>query len=125
VEYYRQLQAVRETESNHKGALELQRIYVLNEYKQRHIGKLLLEKAIRIAQDEGATYLWLGVWEHNTKAIAFYLKQGFVVSGTHHFILGSDTQTDHRMLKSHAPVKPHAPNLKHISLIIFAESSKN
>ena len=80
VEYYRQLQAVRETESNHKGALELQRIYVLNEYKQRHIGKLLLEKAIRIAQDEGATYLWLGVWEHNTKAIAFYLKQGFVVS---------------------------------------------
>jgi ribosomal protein S18 acetylase RimI-like enzyme len=98
VEYYRQLQAVRETESNHKGALDLQRIYVLNEYKQRHIGKLLLEKAIRIAQDEGATYLWLGVWEHNTKAIAFYLKQGFVVSGTHHFILGSDTQTDHRML---------------------------
>ena len=86
-----------QTESNHKGALELQRIYVLNEYKHRHIGKLLLDTAIRIAQDEGATYLWLGVWEHNTKAIAFYLKQGFVVSGTHHFILGSDTQTDHIM----------------------------
>jgi ribosomal protein S18 acetylase RimI-like enzyme len=34
------------------------------------------------------------VWEHNTAAIAFYQRYGFVKTDTHPFALGSDVQTD-------------------------------
>ena len=38
--------------------------------------------------------MWLGVWERNPRAIAFYIKSGFVVVGSHVFIVGNDRQTD-------------------------------
>ena len=38
--------------------------------------------------------MWLGVWERNPRAIAFYLKAGFVQVGSHVFMVGSDRQTD-------------------------------
>jgi ribosomal protein S18 acetylase RimI-like enzyme len=38
--------------------------------------------------------MWLGVWEHNPRAIAFYHKHGFVDVGDHVFLLGEDPQTD-------------------------------
>ena len=40
------------------------------------------------------TRLWLGVWEHNLRAIAFYRKCGFVQCGAQPFLLGTDLQTD-------------------------------
>jgi ribosomal protein S18 acetylase RimI-like enzyme len=42
----------------------------------------------------GARTIWLGVWERNARAIAFYHKQGFVQAGTQRFLLGDDLQTD-------------------------------
>ncbi|MEY3918157.1 MAG: Protease synthase and sporulation negative regulatory protein 1, partial [Bacteroidota bacterium] len=39
-------------------------------------------------------YIWLGVWEHNPRAIRFYEKQGFVKFDQHIFQLGDDEQTD-------------------------------
>ena len=53
------------------------------------------------AQTAGARHLWLGVWEHNPRAIRFYAKCGFVDVGSHDFVLGADRQTDRVML---APV---------------------
>ena len=38
--------------------------------------------------------LWLGVWERNPRAIAFYRKRGFIEVGAHVFRLGDDAQTD-------------------------------
>jgi ribosomal protein S18 acetylase RimI-like enzyme len=38
--------------------------------------------------------LWLGVWEHNPRAITFYRKFGLEVVGTHAFMLGLDRQRD-------------------------------
>src|SRR5690606_20367188 len=54
-----------QTEPGHDNTLEVQRIYVLQEYKGKRIGKLLMEKAIEIAKDNNLNYIWLGVWEHN------------------------------------------------------------
>jgi ribosomal protein S18 acetylase RimI-like enzyme len=45
-------------------------------------------------------YLWLGVWEHNQKAINFYERNGFVTFGSHNFMLGNDKQTDLLMRRS-------------------------
>lgn len=86
-----------QTEGGHDNTLEVQRIYVLNQYKGRRIGKELIEKAKEIAHDNGLKYIWLGVWENNFNAIKFYEKQGFEKFDTHIFVLGDDEQTDNLM----------------------------
>lgn len=83
-----------QTELQEESALEIERIYVLEEFQGRKIGLLLLEEAFRIARDKGLRSVWLGVWERNTKAIAFYRKNGFAVFGQHVFKLGQDEQVD-------------------------------
>jgi ribosomal protein S18 acetylase RimI-like enzyme len=50
------------------------------------------------AQARHARTLWLGVWEHNPRAIAFYRKRGFQDVGSHEFLLGQDRQTDRLMV---------------------------
>ncbi len=78
-------------------AVELQRIYALPDFIGMGIGLMLLQSCIRMAREEGYRTLWLGVWEHNENAIAFYRRQGFVEVGTHTFWLGTDEQTDRVM----------------------------
>jgi ribosomal protein S18 acetylase RimI-like enzyme len=51
-------------------------------------------KACEAALELGGQHLWLGVWERNPRAIAFYLKSGFEKVGSHDFVVGGDTQTD-------------------------------
>ena len=86
-----------QTEQGHNNTLEIQRIYVLQEYKSNHIGKRLIQKAIEIGRDKHLNYIWLGVWENNINAIKFYEKQGFEKFDTHVFKLGEDEQTDNLM----------------------------
>lgn len=86
-----------QTETGHDNTLEVQRIYVLQEYKGKHIGKMLMQKSIDIGKNKNLRYIWLGVWEHNINAIKFYEKQGFEKFDTHIFKLGEDEQTDNLM----------------------------
>lgn len=86
-----------QTETGHENSLEVQRIYILQEYKGKHIGKKLMEKAKEMGRSSNLKYIWLGVWEHNLNAIKFYEKQGFEKFDTHIFILGDDKQTDNLM----------------------------
>jgi RimJ/RimL family protein N-acetyltransferase len=51
------------------------------EWRGRGIGSKLLEAAIDWAREHGAHKLILGVWPHNTAAIALYRKFGFVDEG--------------------------------------------
>ena len=83
-----------QTELKDEKALEIERIYVLKKYQGKKVGQLLYEKAVQIAGQIGANYVWLGVWEENPKAISFYKKNGFVEFDKHVFILGNDEQTD-------------------------------
>ncbi len=83
-----------QTELKDSKALEIERIYVLKEFHGKKIGQLLYEKAIQIAKQTNATYVWLGVWEENPRAIGFYKKNGFVEFDKHIFKLGDDEQTD-------------------------------
>ncbi|HTM67444.1 MAG TPA: GNAT family N-acetyltransferase [Flavipsychrobacter sp.] len=75
-------------------ALEIERIYVLRQFYGKSIGQLLYEKAQQIAWEKNADYIWLGVWEHNLRAIRFYKKNGFAAFDKHSFMLGNDEQTD-------------------------------
>ena len=91
--------AAAQTELQDAMGLEIERIYVLKAFQGKKVGQLLFDKAVQIAQSYGKSYLWLGVWEENNQAIAFYKKNGFVVFDTHIFRLGKDVQTDFLMKK--------------------------
>ena len=83
-----------QTELKDDKALEIERIYVLKEFHGKSVGQLLYEKAIQIAKEINADYVWLGVWEKNVRAINFYKKNCFVEFDKHIFTLGNDEQTD-------------------------------
>lgn len=83
-----------QTELKNDKAIEIERIYVLKEFQGKKIGQLLYNKAIEIAQERNADFVWLGVWEENHKAINFYKKNGFIEFDQHKFMLGDDEQTD-------------------------------
>jgi diamine N-acetyltransferase len=80
-------------------SLEIERIYVTKEFQGRGLGSVLMNKAIDIANIQEKSYIWLGVWEKNDKAILFYKKNGFYVIGKHSFFMGEEEQTDFIMRK--------------------------
>lgn len=83
-----------QTELKEEKALEIERIYVLKAFHGKKVGQLLYEKAMQVAGQMNADYVWLGVWEENPRAIRFYQKNGFVAFDKHIFKLGDDEQTD-------------------------------
>jgi ribosomal protein S18 acetylase RimI-like enzyme len=80
--------------------VELWRFYVDAPFHGRGIAQLQMRAVEEAARELGGQTLWLGVWEKNTRAIAFYLKCGFVDVGEQDYWLGSDRQTDRVMVRS-------------------------
>ena len=83
-----------QTELQDANAVEIERIYVLQDYHGKQVGQLLFEKAMAIAKSNRCDYIWLGVWEENHRALQFYTKNGFVAFDKHIFVLGEEEQTD-------------------------------
>lgn len=81
-------------------SLEIERIYVRTKFQKQGLGKYLINKAIEIAVKQEKNKIWLGVWEKNENAIAFYKKIGFVQTGTHSFQMGDEEQIDFIMIKT-------------------------
>lgn len=89
-----------QTEAMGEGYLEVERIYIKKTFQKLGLGKLLMNKAYEIALEQKKNSIWLGVWEENENAIAFYQKKGFVQSGSHSFYMGDDEQVDLIMVKT-------------------------
>jgi len=85
---------IRHTPGAPNGDVELARFYVDQPHHGRGIAPRLMDAVETHAHALGGTRLWLGVWEHNLRAIAFYRKRGFVQCGAQPFLLGTDLQTD-------------------------------
>jgi ribosomal protein S18 acetylase RimI-like enzyme len=79
--------------------MEIERIYVDNSDQRNGFGKTMLDFIIQKAKEKNSQFLWLGVWQKNEKAIAFYSKNGFKIIGTTTFILGDDDQDDFIMAR--------------------------
>lgn len=77
--------------------LELWRFYVDRRWHGQGVAPALMERVKSEARLRGASTLWLGVWEHNDRARAFYAKCGFSDVGEHIFLFGTDPQTDRVM----------------------------
>lgn len=74
--------------------VEIERIYVDSTFHGGGVGRRLMETCVAQARAWSADVLWLGVWERNLRAIAFYEKGGFRAVGSHTFLLGTDEQRD-------------------------------
>ena len=80
--------------------IELVRLYVSRESLGSGAGAALMQACIGEAKQRDYETLWLGVWEHNHRARAFYHKWNFIEVGKHVFQLGDDPQTDILMQRS-------------------------
>lgn len=80
--------------------IELERIYVLTQYKGQGIGSLMKDRALTEARKLGYKTMWLGVWKENQDAIKVYSRWGFEIVGEQTFTLGQDVQFDWIMARS-------------------------
>lgn len=76
------------------GAVELQRFYADRSVHGTGLATRLMQRALDAARELGGQHVWLGVWERNARAMAFYRKAGFGEIGVTHYVVGSDRQTD-------------------------------
>lgn len=81
-------------------SLEIERIYIKKKFQKHGLGKYLLNQAMEIALKLNKKKIWLGVWEKNENAIAFYKKKEFVQTGVHSFYMGDEEQIDFIMTKT-------------------------
>ena len=94
VGYFKLNEKNAQNENFDNDSIELERIYVKEAFQGKQIGKETLFKVIEIAKTKNASFLWLGVWEHNDAAIRFYERYNFKKFTTHPYYLGNDKQTD-------------------------------
>lgn len=76
------------------GALEIKQLYVLQPWQGAGVAAALMDWAIETGGAEGAPALYLSVWEHGVRAIAFYRRQGFEKVGEAPFVLGTRSYRD-------------------------------
>lgn len=80
--------------------VELNRFYVDAPWQGRGLARALMDAVESCARARGGKELWLGVWERNERAQAFYRKCGFEKVGSQIFVVGTDPQTDHVMMRA-------------------------
>ncbi len=79
-------------QAHHPG--EIQRLYVASACHGKGLAQQLMQACLDEMAKRGCDLVWLGVWEKNPRAIAFYQKFGFREVGEHVFALGGDNQRD-------------------------------
>ncbi|MCF6514718.1 GNAT family N-acetyltransferase [Lactobacillus sp. S2-2] len=88
-----------QTEDYGNDYLEIERIYLLKEFQGSCLGSKLMDYAIQLAKSLNKKHIWLGVWEHNTKALKFYHKFNFIEKSAHNYSVGTDVFKDLILIK--------------------------
>ena len=97
--YLKLNEAPSQSDINDTDSLEIERIYITDEFQGAGLGSFMMKQAIEKAIAKNKKYVWLGVWEKNQKALNFYRRNGFYETSTHIFMMGEDAQTDFIMRK--------------------------
>lgn len=93
----------------HADAIELQRFYLDRHAHGSGLASTLMDEVRATATASGAAHIWLGVWENNPRAIAFYAKCGYADVGSKTFDVGTDRQVDRVMVAPLAAAGPASP----------------
>jgi len=99
VGYMRMRDGERYPEFGNFSSIEIARIYAVQAAIGKGVGSALIKMCLEVAKERERELIWLGVWEHNQRAINFYKKWGFEKFGDHEFVLGNDVQSDWLMKK--------------------------
>ena len=83
-----------------KSADEIKKLYVAKDWHGKGVAQQLMSAALEIIEERNTNIVWLGVWEQNSRAIAFYKKFNFKPVGEQTFALGSDLQRDIILVRS-------------------------
>jgi GNAT superfamily N-acetyltransferase len=90
--------------------IELSKVYVEAVAHGVGVARPLMAETLRIARQlagergrDADAGIWLGVNEHNARAIRFYARSGFGIVGTRSFRLSDAVETDHVMERPLAP----------------------
>jgi GNAT superfamily N-acetyltransferase len=94
-------------------AIELQRFYADRSVHGTGLTLRLMQRALDAARELGGRYAWLGVWERNARAMAFYRKAGFDEIGFTHYVVGSDQQIDRVFLAALSPADTQQATRSH------------
>lgn len=94
VGYFKLNEGYAQTDLKLTESIELERIYVLQEFQGKKIGAGILQEALKIASTKKKEFIWLGVWQKNKAAIRFYEKYGFEKFESHPYYIGDDRQID-------------------------------
>jgi diamine N-acetyltransferase len=87
-----------EVEHNLESPLELKRLYLTPAVIGQGYGNMLMNFAKQYAVEHSHRFLWLSVWERNTRAVAFYVRAGFTEFAQVDFQVGSDVQRDRLLM---------------------------
>ncbi|HEX8433748.1 GNAT family N-acetyltransferase [Archangium sp.] len=74
--------------------LNLSLLYVDRPFLGAKAGAALMLRCLEEGRARRHDVLWLGVWERNARALAFYSRWGFTEVGEMRFLLGNDPQRD-------------------------------
>lgn len=85
--------------------LQLWRLYLDQRFIGQGLGARLMAAVQAQARQRGARTLWLGVYDRNVRAVAFYERFGFAQAGTSEFLFGGRIYSDPIYT---APVEAHA-----------------
>ncbi len=75
-------------------AVELNRLYLLASAQASGVGSALIAAAFDDVVSLGGRSVWLGAYDRNVKALAFYARRGFVHVGSHAFEFGGKVYAD-------------------------------
>ncbi|WP_189518392.1 GNAT family N-acetyltransferase [Kushneria pakistanensis] len=95
--YLKMNRGLAQTEPQEEGGIEIERIYLLQQFQGQGFGRALFDKAMGFARASNSRFVWLGVWENNYRALEFYRSMGFEITGTHDFRMGEVVDTDYIM----------------------------
>src|SRR3954468_6004856 len=90
--------------------IELSKVYVDAGRQGAGLAGLLMSATLATAEDAGAASVWLGVNEHNARAIRFYSKSGFAIAGPRSYVVGTQQMSDHVMVAPLTGRRPSGPH---------------
>jgi ribosomal protein S18 acetylase RimI-like enzyme len=73
-----------------ENTVELKRMYVKNKYRNKGIGKNVIDEIVKWAKEKGNTYIILETGKKNTDALNLYKKYGFIITENYGYYKGKE-----------------------------------